>query len=79
MSAKSTADRLVVVFQANEPLRAEMMKALLEREGIECQLTNGNQGSLAGVDVVPVELSVQRADVSRARTIIDAQEQTNDA
>lgn len=79
MSARFTADQLVVVFQANEPLRAELMKAALEREGIECQLANGNQGSLAGVDIVPVELSVPAPDVDRARVIIEAHEQANDA
>lgn len=79
MTAASTDDRLIVVFQANEPLRAEMVKSTLENSGIECQLSNANQGSLAGIDLVPVELSVKASDVDRARFIIDAHEQANDA
>lgn len=79
MNVTSETDCLVVVFHANEALRAEMMKASLEGAGINCQLTNGNQGAFAGVDLVPVELSVRMADVERARVIIDAHEQANDA
>lgn len=79
MTVTSDTDCLVVVFHANEPLRAEMMKASLEGAGIDCQLTSGEQGSFAGVDLVPVELSVRVSDVERARFIIDAHEQANDA
>ncbi|MFT5326715.1 MAG: hypothetical protein ACI8P0_004597 [Planctomycetaceae bacterium] len=79
MTAESTTDRLVVVFQVNEPLRAEIMKASLEGAGIECQLANGHQGNFAGIDIVPVELSVRASDVERARVIIGAHEQANDA
>lgn len=79
MATDSTTDRLVVVYQVNEPLRAEMMKSSLEGAGIECQLNNGNQGSLAGVDIVPVELCVKSSDVDRARLLINAHEQANDA
>tara|TARA_R110002072_G_scaffold303029_1_gene491476 strand:- start:1645 stop:1884 length:240 start_codon:yes stop_codon:yes gene_type:complete len=78
MNALSTNDRPVVVFQVNEPLRAEMVKASLEAAGIDTQLTNGNQGSFAGVDLVPVELVVKAEDAERTPTVIAVHEHLND-
>ena len=69
----------VVVYSANEPVRVEILRSLLQDAGIECQVANGNQGAFAGVDVVPVELIVRSEDARRARDLIAAHDQLNDA
>ena len=69
----------VVVYSANEPVRVEILRSLLQDAGIECQVVNGNQGAFAGVDVVPVELIVRSEDARRARDLIAAHDQLNDA
>lgn len=71
--------RPVVVYTANEPLRVEVLKSLLEDSGIECQVSNGNQGAFAGVEVVPVELIVRTEFAEQARELIAAHDQLNDA
>lgn len=79
MNASSTNQSPVTVYTANEPLRAEILRALLADAGIECQVTNGHQGAFAGIDVVPVELVVRSEDAEKARELIAAHDQLNDA
>jgi hypothetical protein len=79
MNIPSASENLVVVSQANDLLHAELLKASLEEAGIECLVTNRNQGSFAGLALIPVELSVAAADVERARLVIAADQHANEA
>ena len=72
------SEGLVVVYQLNEPIRAELLKSMLADSGIDCFIANGNQASFAGIDVIPVELLVASDDAERAIELIKAHENIND-
>ena len=79
MNIPSDSKNLVVVSHTNDLLHAELFLASLEEAGIECLVTNRNQGSFAGLALIPVELSVAGADVERARLVIAAAQHANEA
>ena len=55
----------VVVYTTNNLVEAEILKNVLEGEGIKCELDGENQGSFAGV--LGVRLLVRAWDEERAR------------
>lgn len=71
------ADRLVTVYTVNEPTRAELLRGMLENEGIRCEVGGENQAGLAGV--LRIDLLVLAPDVERARQFIEAHETQQDA
>ncbi|MBI1311157.1 hypothetical protein GC176_07595 [bacterium] len=78
MSAASVDTHPVVVFRSSDPARADLVRATLEEAGMECLLDNEQQGSLAGVDLIPVELVVKACDANQARSLVAGHEQVND-
>lgn len=59
------ANEPVVVYTTNNPAEAEILKNVLEDEGIKCELGGENQGSFAGV--IGVRILVRAWDEERAR------------
>jgi Putative prokaryotic signal transducing protein len=55
----------VVVYTTNNLAEAEILKNMLEGEGIKCELDGENQGSFAGV--IDVRILVRAWDEERAR------------
>jgi hypothetical protein len=55
----------VVVYTTNNLAEAEILKNVLEDEGIKCELDGENQGSFAGV--IGVRILVRAWDEERAR------------
>ena len=55
----------VVVYTTNNLAEAEILKNVLEAEGINCDLDGENQGGFAGV--IGVRILVRAWDVERAR------------
>jgi hypothetical protein len=58
-------DEPVVVYTTNNLAEAEILKNVLEDEGIKCELDGANQGGFAGV--IGVRLLVHAWDEERAR------------
>ena len=59
------ANEPVVVYTTNNLAEAEILKNVLEGEGIKCELGGENQGSFAGV--IGVRILVRAWDEERAR------------
>jgi hypothetical protein len=66
------ADEPVVVQTTTNFAEAEILKNLLEGEGIKCEVEGENQGSFAGV--LGISLLVRAWDEERARQILAAHE-----
>ena len=67
-------DELVVVF-AGKPVRAGMIRSLLEAEGLTAFLRDENMGTIdpwavSGAAVAPVKVVVPLAEAERAREIL---------
>ncbi len=62
---------VVVATTTNFP-EAEILKNLLENEGLKCELEGENQGSLTGV--LGISVMVRAWDADRARKILAAHE-----
>ena len=58
----------VVVYTTNNLAEAEIVKNVLEGEGIKCELGGENQGSFAGV--IGVRILVRAWDEERARQVL---------
>jgi hypothetical protein len=63
------SDDLVVVYTANHPAEAQLVRNILEDEGIASQSQGEHQGALPGVFNVDVVVRANDADL--ARSIID--------
>lgn len=61
----------VRVYTSNNPTIAEMVRAALESEGIDSQVTGESQAGFAGV-IPEVEVLTHARDAARAREIIEA-------
>jgi hypothetical protein len=59
------ANEPVVLCTTNNPNEAELLKTLLEGDGIKCELDGENQGSLAGI--LDIRVLVRAWDAERAR------------
>ena len=62
------ANEPVVVHTTNSLSEAEILKNVLEGEGIECELDGENQGGFAGV--LDVRILVRAWDEERARQVL---------
>lgn len=60
---------LVEVYSTTHEADAEVIRGLLETEGIDSQISGANQGGFAGV--LDVKVYVKAIDEERARGIID--------
>ena len=62
------ANEPVVIHTTNNLAEAEILKNVLEGEGVKCELDGENQGSFAGV--LAVRLLVRAWDEERARQVL---------
>lgn len=60
---------LVALTSIENPGEAEVLKAVLEGEGIPCLLDNERQAGLTGI--LEIRLLVRASDLERARAIVD--------
>ena len=60
---------LVCVYTANNAAKAELVRALLEGEGIRAA-TGDTQNPFAGLDISPSEVFVERVNEAAARSLI---------
>lgn len=58
----------VAICTTNNLGEAEILKSVLEREGIKCELEGENQGSFAGI--IDVRILVRAWDEERARQLL---------
>ena len=66
---------LVTIYTAMDEIQAEVVKAVLDAEGIPSFIANENQAMLAGC--IPVNLQVRSSDVERAKAFIADHEQAS--
>jgi hypothetical protein len=62
------ANEPVVIHTTSNPAEAEILKNMLEADGIRCELEGENQGSFVGV--LNIRLLVRAWDEDRARELI---------
>ena len=62
------ADQPVVIHATNNLGEAEILKGVLEGEGIKCELEGENQGGFAGI--FAVKILVRAWDEERARQVL---------
>jgi Putative prokaryotic signal transducing protein len=62
------ANEPAVVYTTNNTSDAEILKNVLEGEGIECELDGENQGGFVGV--LDVKILVRASDEERARRVL---------
>ena len=62
------ANEPVVVYTTNNLGEAEILKNMLEGEGLKCELDGENQGSFTGV--LGVRVLVRAVDEERARQVL---------
>ncbi len=65
---------LVCVYTATNPSKAELVRNLLEAEGVRAA-TGDTQGPFSGLSIAPAEVFVERSNEVAARSIIAAAEQ----
>jgi hypothetical protein len=65
------ANEPVVIHTTNNLGEAEILKGVLESEGIQCELDGENQGSFAGI--FAVKILVRSQDEEQARQILALQ------
>ena len=59
----------VTVYTVNNPYEAEVVKAVLQGEGISCQLDGEGQAGLS--DILEIGVLVRARDADRAQKIIE--------
>jgi putative signal transducing protein len=62
------ANEPVVIQTTNNLGEAEILKGVLESEGIQCELEGENQGSFAGI--LAVKILVRSRDEEKARQVL---------
>ena len=62
------ADEPVTVYTVNNPYEAEVIKTVLQGEGISCQLDGERQAGLS--DILEIGVLVRACDADRARKLI---------
>jgi putative signal transducing protein len=63
-------DDLTVVFTTNNANEAELLRTVLQSEGIKCEIDGENQAGLAGLDMMEIKLLVLSTDLDRAHAIL---------
>ena len=71
------SDDLVTVYSAMDEPDAEVIKVVLEAEGIDCIIANAGQGGLSGV--IPAHVQVRSEDAERAKAFIAEHENRGDS
>jgi hypothetical protein len=66
-------NELVTVYTLNDPGRAEVIRAVLNGEGITCQLGGESQAGFTGI--FSIDVLVRRRDVDLARKILERQDE----
>jgi hypothetical protein len=66
------SDELVTVYTLKNPSQAEVLRVVLEEEGIPCFLEGEGQAGLTGI--FDIEIQVRAADADRARELIQSNE-----
>ena len=66
------ADEPVTVYTVNNPYEAEVVKTVLQGEGISCQLDGEGQAGLS--DILTIGILVRARDADRAQQIIGKSE-----
>ena len=67
------SDDLVTIYTSMDEIQAELIKSVLEGEGIQSFLENENQALIAGC--IPVKVQVRTSDVQRAKEFIAQHEE----
>lgn len=62
-------EELVEIYSTTHEADAEVIRGLLETEGIDSQVSGANQGGFAGV--LDVKVYVKACDEERARSVIE--------
>ncbi len=65
------AQEPVEVYSTNNANQAELIRAMLEGEGIRAAIEGENQAGLAGIGTMEIKIVVAAADHDRARTYIE--------
>lgn len=65
------ANELVTVYTLSDPYRAEIIKDVLQSEGIRCELGGEGQAGLTGL--LDIDVLVRAVDADRAEKIITLQ------
>jgi len=65
---------MVCVYSDSNPVKAELVRNLLEAEGIQAR-TGDTHSPFPGLPIAPAEVFVQRSNEASARSIIAAAEQ----
>lgn len=63
------SDELQSAYTTNNPSEAEILRAALQAEGIECEISGQGQAGLAGI--LEIQLLVRAEDVDRARHYLE--------
>ena len=62
----------VPVYTVTDPGTAEVLRAMLETEGIRCMIEGAHQAGLSGI--LDMRLLVSAVDAERARELLEAHE-----
>jgi hypothetical protein len=66
---------LVPVYTANDPIKANIVKNLLEEEGIRAFIANENQAAVTGLMAFEVKVLVEADRADEARKLIEPREE----
>ncbi|MEZ6057407.1 MAG: DUF2007 domain-containing protein [Planctomycetaceae bacterium] len=66
-------DELVTVYTVVEPTRAELLRAVLQSEGIRCNIGGETQAGLTGT--TSIDILVRAIDADRAHRLIVSHEE----
>jgi hypothetical protein len=66
-----TTRDLLEVYVTDNALEAEIMRAALNREGLQCEISGENQAGLTGIGVMQIRLFVRADDFDRAQTFLE--------
>lgn len=67
---KTAPDELVTVYTVANPMEAEIIKAELRNEGIDCWIGNEEQAALTGLTAMEIDIMTRAEDAPRARKIL---------
>jgi hypothetical protein len=64
-------DDILTVYTTGNATEAEVLRAALEAEGIQCQVGGESQAGLAGVETMSIQLLVRADDFDRAKAFLE--------
>src|SRR5262249_42759059 len=73
-STKMDTKDLVTVYTLSDPVRAEIIRAALQAEGIRCFLDGVNTAGLASIGAFEIKIQVPAGDADRASRFIQSHE-----